>query len=194
MLNNKPVVLTPIFLIILFIAPIFLAWFCYAHTNFLPRKTTNNGQLVTPPVSISELQIFDSDNALQRNPFQIYKGKWLLLFLSSGNCGVSCQKQLFYLRQIQLALGKDVNRLQRVILTDRATPVDPSLESLLRGPFAGTSHWLINRLEWNRIISRQAVIYLVDPMGNIMMTYSTNSNAEAIHKDLQHLLRVSKIG
>ena len=37
-------------------------------------------------------------------------------------------------------------------------------------------------------------IYLIDPLGNVMMSYPKDATAKGMQKDLKRLLKVSKIG
>jgi cytochrome oxidase Cu insertion factor (SCO1/SenC/PrrC family) len=180
MTKRKPTLLL-IFLFIIFFLPMLLAWLQYSQKYSFSTGLANHGKLINPPFPISELQI---DHLQQR-------GKWLMLLFNPGSCTTTCQQDLYQMRQIRIAMGADMDRLQRIILTDQT--VDPQLTKLLQTEFAGTSHLVVNPKHAVQILQKYT-LYLVDPHGNIMMSYQSNANPKDIFKDLQRLLKVSQIG
>lgn len=173
-----------------FFLPMLLAWFQYAHKYSWGSGLDNRGMLVIPPLPISELPI----NHLQQH------GKWLMILFYPKACTENCQKALYQMRQLRIAMNADQNRLQRVILT---YPIaDKKLSQLLQTTFAETEHATVDPQKFSQIAhhyfkinSIQAgSLYIVDPHGNLMMRYQPNADPKGIFKDLQKLLRVSQIG
>jgi hypothetical protein len=164
-------------LILLFVTPFILARVFYAHQNWLPRHTTNHGQLLTPPPSLRDFSL--DPHATQH--------RWVLLLVHpSGPCEQFCQKGLYNMRQIQLALGKDRDRLQRVLVT--AVPVDQQLQQWLQD--SGAGQWQGNA----DALSKGGTWYVVDPLGNLVLSYAAQANPEDILDDLKHLMTISNIG
>ncbi len=197
-------------LILLFCIPLGIAWLLYKTNDGTGAKLTNRGQLVTPPFSISLLKLRNSKGVLLDNKLTNRKikpsrekrsnGQWLILYLYPGSCDKRCQKGLYNMRQIRLATGKNMDRIERAILTyQNGTP----LPKIMQTEFAGTRHFSINKQQFTKVIQQHVkapyalqpgTIYLVDPLGNVMMTYKPGAESSAIFKDLKRLLKVSQIG
>lgn len=126
--------------------------------------------------------------------FEQMKGKWLLLQIDSGDCDARCREKLYAMRQIRLAQGKDMVRLERVwLLTDDGRPAPDLLVE-----YEGT---LVVRAAGSEALAafpapadRNAHLYLVDPQGNLMMRFPEKPDPTRMIKDLQRLLRPSRIG
>lgn len=122
------------------------------------------------------------------------RGKWLLLQIDSGNCEARCQEKLYAMRQIRLAQGKDMVRLERLwLLSDDSLPA-PGLLAEYEGTrvirAAGTG--VLNAFPAPG--DRTAHLYVVDPQGNLMMRFPERPDPTRMIKDLQRLLRPSRIG
>ena len=117
-----------------------------------------------------------------------------MLQIDSGACGEGCRKKLLYMRQARLAQGKAMDRIERVwLLTDLAAP-----DGALASEFEGTR---IARAGGNAILgefpaarSRTDHIYIIDPLGNLMLRFPRDPDPWRIVKDLAQLLKVSRIG
>jgi cytochrome oxidase Cu insertion factor (SCO1/SenC/PrrC family) len=173
-----------IFLIILFLflAPMILARVFYAHKTWLPRHTVNHGELLVPPQALQ--QLVSDPGAARRH--------WVLVFINTGNCDDFCWQNLHNMRQIQRALGKDMHRLQRVILTIPTVKEDEKLQQWLSAN--ETLHWQVTQAELIRAFRHPAAWYVIDPLGNIILSYSASTNPESILDDLKYLMGVSNIG
>ncbi|BBB63281.1 cytochrome c oxidase subunit I [Undibacterium sp. YM2] len=127
---------------------------------------------------------------------EAYKGKWLMLQVDSGACAEACQKRMYDIRQLRTAQGKEMDRIERVWLITDDAPIDTMLirqhdgARMLKVDPAALKAWLPT--ESDTQISDH--IYLIDPLGNLMMRYQKNADANKIKKDLSKLLRASAIG
>jgi hypothetical protein len=117
-----------------------------------------------------------------------------MLHADSGACGESCRKQLYYMRQVRLAQGANRERIERVwLITDDRAP-SPEIAALVEDVAlvrAGGSA-LVAALPAPHDPSDH--IYLVDPLGNLMLRFPRDPDPKGIVKDLQRLLKVSRIG
>lgn len=86
------------------------------------------------------------------------------------------------MQQIQRALGKDMNRLERVVLT---FPSSPNI--------VGASQWRVDPALLTRVLGKQRVWYIVDPLGNIVLSYPAGVNPEDMLDDLKYLMRVNEV-
>jgi cytochrome oxidase Cu insertion factor (SCO1/SenC/PrrC family) len=185
-------------IILTFAIPLALAWWCYKHPQELTLGTTNHGTLLQPTQNLTALQL----TTLNGQPFtaQQAHGVWWLIYLAPANCNKACQTHLFDMRQIRTATGKDRTRIARALIT--FTP-DPQIDHLLQSAHDETQHLLANKQQFNQALQvlpstplalQQGYLYLVDPLGNLVLGYPPQTNPEDLLKDLQRLLRISQIG
>ena len=85
-----------------------------------PDARMNYGELLaTKPLPVIQ------GVGLEGKPEQLdrLRGKWVLLQVDSGNCDRRCVTKLYKMRQVRLAQGKHMERVQRLwLLTDRQLP------------------------------------------------------------------------
>lgn len=170
-------------------APTVAAWFAYF--VWQPQSRTNYGELIEPR-SLSDPELRRLDGGSFR--LSQLRGKWVLLQIDSGACGDSCQKKLVYMRQARLALGKDAERIERVWLLDDAAVPDPALlrehEGLNAVRAIGGS--LLEELPSSG--NPAGYIFVVDPLGSLMLRFPGDPDGRKMLKDLARLLRASRIG
>jgi hypothetical protein len=173
-----------------FAAPIALSYVAYYFWK--PTRTGNYGELLNPPVAIAASLLRVSD-ATHQGP-QPLAGKWLLITRDSGNCIAACQKKLLAMRLAHRALGKEQERVQRILLVDDGesrSPVDAaSAEGLFFLDARGSD--LLRVLPAPR--DPRDSIYIVDPLGNLFMRYPGNPDIKGVVRDLERVLKASKIG
>src|SRR5690606_16377413 len=101
-----------------------------------PHGRTNYGDLLDPrPHPMPELTATTLDG--KPESLQAYHGKWIMLQADGAACDEACQKKLYYMRQLRLTQGKDMDRIERVwLITDR----EP-LETMVLREYDGT-HFL----------------------------------------------------
>jgi hypothetical protein len=98
---------------------------------------------------------------------------------------------LYLSRQVVTGLGKDANRVQRVVLISTDTP--DLMEHL------GVEHPDVKVVSGMTTFKRFAtgdgpVLLLMDPNHNVMMLYSLDKAGKPMLRDLKHLLKISNIG
>jgi hypothetical protein len=175
----------------MFLAPLGFAFWLYYGTQWRPAGGTNHGELITPARPINKIV---SD--------KLFAGKWSLVVIADGSCDTTCQRSLVYSRQTWLALGRLESRTQRVwlatanccdrgytlrehpdlkvvdLMNSESIPVDARAGLLAIFPTADQA--------------RQ--IFIVDPLGNLMMRYDTGLDPKGLRDDLKKLLELSRIG
>jgi cytochrome oxidase Cu insertion factor (SCO1/SenC/PrrC family) len=190
---------------LIFFAPLgFSFYLYYGHGTWRPGGRVNSGELVHPARPLPGLALPLATDASRpagagtHTQPDFLHGKWTLLYLQRGNCDEQCRRHLYDTRQIRLALDREMNRVQRVFIGDAdccdmaalrkahpdliaivAGPEDDALLALLPQPAAGG--------ESHRI-------YLIDPLGNLMMFYEPEGKPKGILEDMKRLLRLSSIG
>ena len=125
-----------------------------------------------------------------------YKGKWIMLQVDSGACNELCKKKLYDMRQLRLAQGKEMDRIERVWPITDDTPV----ETLLLREYDGTRMIRVDAAALQKWLPTEAGtdpsdhIYMLDPLSNLMMRFPKAADPNKIKKDLAKLLRASGIG
>ena len=167
-----------------------------------PEGRTNYGTILDPrehPMPALRARLLGDAaplNAGKTTGLEAYRGKWIMLSVDSGDCADACQKKLIDVRQLRLTQGKDMDRIERVWLLTDEQPVATSLLRehdglhVLHADVAALKTWLPATNESE--ISDH--IYLIDPLGNLMMRFPKDANPNLIKKDLTKLLRASAIG
>jgi cytochrome oxidase Cu insertion factor (SCO1/SenC/PrrC family) len=184
----------------LFLVPLVAAfWLYYGTPGWRPRGAANQGELVDPAVPLPVLEFAAPDG--RRIAGDLLRDRWTLLFIGPSRCDARCRDALYLTRQTRLALNKDADRVRRVFLATGtccpdarlltahpdlivATPTESQLEALRR---------LIPALD-SAPVTDAGRIYIVDPLGNLMMSYAAAAPDKALLDDLERLLRLSHIG
>jgi cytochrome oxidase Cu insertion factor (SCO1/SenC/PrrC family) len=184
----------------LFFVPLAVAfWMYYAPGGWRPSGDASKGDLIDPARPLPELAVPTMDGPPTGGEF--LRGRWTMLYVGDGLCDDRCRKALYLTRQTRIALNKDMDRVQRVFLvTDRCCDraflaqehpdlvvarVDDAASARLLEPFPsydGVS------------VAAAGRIYLVDPLGNLLMSYAPAAPGKALLTDVKKLLRLSHIG
>ncbi len=164
----------------LFVVPFAAAIALYFSFYWRPAVGAH-GTLIDPPrpLPVDELQ-----------------GRWSLVYLAGENCNERSPAVLEELARLRLALDKDAARLQRVLLHagECAAPDPPSAESDLLVFRATGDDGAALRALFPPATDGSNGIYIVDPHGNLLMSYPATGSARGLLKDLERLLRLSSIG
>jgi hypothetical protein len=175
--------------IAVFAAPVIAAYLRY-HL-WPPQARMNYGELLPlAPLADEALKTVDG-KAFRASAL---KGKWILLQVDSGHCAADCENKLMIMRQVRLALGKDQDRIERAWLVDDDAAVRAELEAQHSGIHVvrGGGSALLRQLE--RGNGAREHLYVVDPLGNLMMRYPKHPDTKRMLRDLNRLLKVSQVG
>lgn len=154
-----------------------------------PSGHVNYGELLTPrPLPTATLPGVDT------RPFSFadLKGSWVLVSIDGSACDERCRTKLVYMRQVRLAQGKNSDRIERVwLVNDERSPDDVLLRDHpgLRVVRAAGSTVLA---AFPAPTTPAAHIYVIDPLGNLMMRFPENPDPRRILKDVARLLRHSE--
>ena len=182
-------------IISIFIIPFVISYFLLdKYGSNQEWQTTNYGNFVNPALSINNIEIKSSiDNISNTNSLN---GKWTLIQFSHQDCLKGCLETTYLLRQINTALGKDMNRVQRLFISDSKIPAKLliKLEKLYPKLLVvnGSTNALYNLLK--NILKTNTVVLLTDPIGNVILAYKKGFEGKKLLKDLKKLLKLSRIG
>ena len=163
-----------------------------------PDARSNYGSLIEPqrPMPALHLRALDGrevDSASLR-------GKWLMVMVANGDCPRACEDRLYHLRQVRLTTGKDRDRVVRVWLIPDAAPLSTMLireydgTAMLRADPKEIARWFGETDRASNDGEYADHIYIVDPLGNLMMRFPTDADPNKTRRDLAKLLRASGVG
>jgi hypothetical protein len=166
----------------LFLLPLAVAFFAYYGTSWRPAGRVNHGVLITPVRALPALGEF--------------RGHWSLVYVGDGACDADCRRTLYVIRQTRLGLNNDMTRVERVFVVTG---------NCCAREFLAREHPGLKVLEASGAPDaalprefpaegRAYSVYIVDPLGNLMMSYDARQNPHGLLEDLKKLLRLSHIG
>lgn len=170
-------------LLLVTLAPVVASYTAY---YLLPRdKQTNYGELLATRPAPDVRGTRDGKPASLAD----WRGKWLLVVAAPGACDPACAKALYAMRQARTIQGREMDRVQRVWLVTDAAAVPPALVAehpdlaVLVAP-EGLAGFPAGAMP----------IYLVDPLGNLVLAWPRDPDIKALARDISRLLRASRIG
>lgn len=190
---------TLLLLLVIFIVPSLGSWFLYNYTNIgKDGGASSNGDLILPPRPLENVDLLDPSSPDKKA--ELYR-KWNLLYFTNENCDQTCVKNVYRMRQIRLAIGKHYGRIQRVLLVKQISD-ELELKATLKD-FQGQLVVKSEKITQSFIDAFKVKgiedpfsagrLYLIDPLGNLMMSYSPDQDPAGIIKDLNKIFRVSRI-
>ncbi|HLY53210.1 MAG TPA: hypothetical protein VKQ31_09400 [Steroidobacteraceae bacterium] len=173
----------------LYVLPLAFAFYLYYGSAWRPLGHVNRGTLIEPPRPLPAL-------ALPPGGAQAFRGTWTLVAIGDGACDSDCSRALLVMRQVHLALNRDMTRVARLYIATGhccggplAAPGDGGTAVL-----AADSPALAQALQLFPAAERPHSVFVVDPLGNLMMSYDARTDPRGLLIDLQQLLRLSHIG
>lgn len=180
-------------LIVVAAAPLVVATALY-FGGFRPGGATNEGALLNPiwDGSVVEWRIAEDDPRLSDARLD----RWYVITLDSNNRA----EDLYLSRQVVTALGRESERMGRILLTTAALPANERAELALEHPGLVLAQADVEQIKAELIrrgapeeIARSGGLVLADPLGNLVLVYN-NKTGKQLLKDFKRLLKASKIG
>ncbi len=194
--------ITMLLLFAMFVAPVLLAVYVFNTNTSDAYITKNKGNLITPAIELKDINLKYIEN---NKPYKLIdqEHQWVMVFVDAGECDDRCKRQLVVMRQTRLAQGGEYTRINRLYVM-----MQPQSEQFMKEVKAfhpdldivtGSQQQLNNVIQQFTLADKVDVgnanrIYIVDPIGNLMMYYELDANAADIAKDLKRLLHVSQMG
>jgi hypothetical protein len=177
----------------LFLVPVAVAFTLYYGKLWHPANSSSKGELINParPLVVAGLRHPDGTPASA----EVLSGKWTLIYIGDGRCDEACRNALVFGRQSRLALNNEMTRVQRVLLAT-ANCCDNEY-------FAREQEGLIpldaSSPEAAALLAqfpeaREHSLFIVDPLGNLMMRHDASHTTKDLLSDLKKLLKLSHIG
>jgi len=178
---KKRMALKLLLLLLVCLAPMIGALFLYQARENVMFVSKNHGTLIVPSVNLTSLGV-EAPQA----------GRWLLAYYTPNACDSACTKVIEHFSVMELSLIKDKPRIASILLS--SNPVDP--ETLPKNPADLLSQQTNGKDLPKQLmpLGQSTAIWLIDPLGNIILRYDANALDNRMLLDLRYLLKVSQIG
>jgi hypothetical protein len=182
----------------MFFVPMAAAFLLYYGTSIRPHATANHGDLLTPARALPAISLPRLDGKPSEAGW--LQGHWTFLYYGEGVCDTACQAALYQMRQVRLSLGRDITRVERVFLAGG---------DCCDGAFLAREHAGLVTLHATSAASPLVAllpvyngapalaagrIYIIDPLGNVMLSYAPAAAGKGMLEDMKRLLKLSHIG
>ena len=170
-------------LVAIFLVPILTAYSLNVWwPHWSPFGRMNHGEIVEPGWEV-DLGALDPQAAARA------AGHWILLHLAAGPCDEACEVRLDMVRRVHVSLGKDHDRVVRLLVHPADRPPGPlrSMDaSLVRVP--APTQW------FDRFVGDRPLLLVIDPQRQAVLRYGTGLTGKGLARDLARLLKISRIG
>lgn len=191
-----------ILLIAFFVTPIIIAIIMY---NLVPEggptKTKNYGDLIVPARPLTDVTL-QSESGKDFKFSDMHK-TWVMIYIGDATCDKTCAEVLYKMRQSRLAQRGEHLRIKRLYIST-AGKAKASLKKVLKEHpglevVSGKAVEILLLLNQFKLENKSPTksadrLYLVDPFGNLMMSYENGFDAKGLIKDMTLLLKISRIG
>ncbi len=177
--------LTLVVLGLMFFVPLTIAWLMYSGAiDYKPSSGVNHGELVEPPVPARLPEAYSSLGLIEH---------WSVVYPLPPECDDPCHELIIGLRQFHRALGRDAGRVRLVLLegsmaagslAEEATKIYPEFNVI-----SENTGMLLQQFSE---LADDGGIFVIDPLGNIMMNYPPRPDPNEILEDMERLLRYAK--
>ena len=173
----------------LFLLPVAASFWMYYGSGWRPAGHSNHGELIAPARPLPAVPAAEAHSPL-------FHGKWSLVYVGDGACGDECHRALYVMRQTRLSLNNEMRRVDGVFVAtghccarEFLAQEHPGLQIL--DTVSTPDERLVQTFP---AAAREHQLFIVDPLGNLMMSYDTRENPKGLLEDLKKLLTLSHIG
>lgn len=174
-------------------APVIASYLMYYVVK--PEGRTNYGDLLDPR-QYPTPALVATDLEGRKTALTEFDGKWIMMNIDDGACDADCNRRLYEIRQLRTAQGKERDRIERVWLITDDAPVSAQIKQdyqgthMLRVDPDAVKAWL----PAEEAATVKDHIYMIDPLGNLMMRWPKDADPSRMKKDIGKLLKASRIG
>jgi len=178
----------------LFVLPLIVSFYLYYGIGWRPSGSTNHGELIAPARPLPEVALPLAGGGPVQHA--VFRERWTLVYVGAGGCDADCRAALHVMRQTRLSLNNEMTRVRRVFLATR---------ECCDLAFLGREHAGLTVLDASSAAAqplieqfpsadRAHMLFIVDPLGNLMMRYDARRPPRGLFEDLKKLLQLSHIG
>jgi len=184
--NEERIMKSKIFLVILLLTPLLVLLISTLsfQSGYSPKDTKNNGIFFSEFFEVTQLNLIDDIENLK-----FEDGKWLFATYASENAEL--EEALYLMRQLNVALNRDINKLKRVIFSKEKKNFQEYLIEYPRTQIVIDSEGKLFEkiLETsNEDFFLEQKIFIIDPYGRAVMFFPVSMDPKLILKDLKILI------
>lgn len=189
---NKPTVFA---VLALFLTPIVIAVLLNSEwLDWRPGSTRNHGELLEPAVRLPEFELTTATGETVTR--EALAGQWQLLHYRAAGCNEACLEDLYWLRQIRLAQDRHQPEVALMLVTPGEVE-----ERVLEEIHELAEDYRVFGSQAGSTLSRalpdpglEAISYIVDPKGHIILRYPQDADFNGMRRDLSRLLTWTQTG
>ena len=166
---------------------------------YKPSSFNNYGDLYRPARPVANLEMQGQDGLVELDSF---RRQWILLVKANGECTKACEDNILKIRQLRFMQNNNMTRLRTVFIH---TGLSDSIANDLDAKYSPIETYKVEKSnfdDWTQILkldnapieAEKDRFYIIDPAGNLMMSYPATADPSAIQKDIKRLLKTSQIG
>jgi hypothetical protein len=181
---------TLLILCALFFVPLAAAFVLYYGTGWRPAGGSNHGELLQPFKQLPAGSAGLLDGSAQPH-------NWALVYVGDGACDADCQQALVFARQTRLSLNKEMSRVNWGLLATASCCDLAYLDREHKGIKVFDVSEPANLEELLDVLPTRDLrhsLFIIDPLGNIVMRYDVRESPRGLLDDLKKLLKLSSIG
>ena len=180
-------------ILVVFAAPVLGAFF------YQPSAFNNYGDIYTPVRPVDNLLMKGSDGVVELDSL---RRRWVFLVTASETCAKACEDNILKMRQLRFMQNNNMTRIRTVFLHTQL-PLEVSDELAKKySPIENYQVAPTDYARWTQVLKLSDVpdeaqrdrLYIIDPAGNLMMSYPASADPSLIKKDIKRLLKASQIG
>lgn len=182
-----------IMILVVFAAPIVGAFL------YKPKSYVNYGDIYQPVRPVANLTMTGESGDVEMDSL---RRQWVFLVTADQNCDEFCEKNILKMRQLRFMQNQNMTRIRTVFLH---TGLDESIAKDLNAKYSPVEAYSVPKKEydqWTKILKIEGVpkeanqnrFYIIDPAGNLMLSYPATAEPSLIKKDIKRLLKASQIG
>jgi len=184
-----------LWLIAVFVTPVLLSTLLFFNVDTweINKGSVNYGTLIQPAFPAKTYDLMQGDKQAVRE--STLAKKWTMLYIQQDACDAPCLDRLLLMKQVRLLMNEQMRRVRTVFVSNKNSTSNVSKKEnpdlvLAQIDKAQPSEFLKQYPELGK-----APVYLLDPLGNLMMYYpQKHPNVKKVIKDLQKLLKYSHLG
>ena len=177
--------------------PFGIAWYLSSNQTWM-GSGTNNGELITPVITTERNEITGFDDFSIKNMDEL-KGHWVIVnVIPNTDCNSVCQQAIHKTKQLRLMMNKDLTRIRRLVLIIPEINPDTAQQWWKDDARLIRAKPVLSLLEKLKKIRNgdipDGMLFIMDPLGNLMMQYEPEFDPYKVKSDLRKLLKISQIG
>jgi len=192
---------TLLLVIAIFLVPVLIATYLHV-TGWRPNgRSLQHGDLLQPARPLADAELQTADGATFR--LSSLRGRWAIVYFGRLPCNETCRNNLYKMQQVRLAQGRDAVRVQRLFV--QLGGAEKGALAKIAADYPGIvalqgTETAVNKMARDFFIAQGTPldglerIYLVDPHGNLVLSYAPDADPTGMRKDLARLLKYSQIG